>query len=355
MKRPFQIDHVNVNDLSECFVIAEIGHNHQGDLGKAKELIRQAKMCGADAVKFQKRDNKSLYTRELYEKPYEHENSFGRTYGEHREFLELDEEEFREIKRFCGEIGILFFATVFDIPSADFMHQLGVPAYKIASGDLKNLPLIRHVARFGKPLLISTGGGSLDDIEKVFNEVTPLNPQLCFMQCTASYPTLPEDIHLRVIESLRQRFPDTLIGFSDHYNGIAMAVAAYVLGARVIEKHFTLNHTWKGTDHPLSLEPIGLQKMVRDLRRLRLALGDPTKRPLPCETPNLVKMGKKIVAARALTKGHLLAVEDLAIKSPGDGISPDQIDALIGRKLLLDLAEDATILPEFFEGRKRSQ
>ncbi len=331
--RELKIDNQRIHDDGDCFVIAEIGHNHQGDLEKAKALILQAKNCGVNAVKLQKRDNKSLYSEEMYNKPYEHENSFGRTYGEHREFLEFDREEYAELKRYCRELGITFFATVFDFTSADFLAELEMPAYKIASGDLKNIPLINYVARFGKPVIVSTGGGTMEDVQRVYDLVMPVNPQLCLLQCTASYPAPPEDLNLNVIGSLRERFPDTVIGFSDHYNGISMAVAAYVLGARVLEKHFTLNHTWKGTDHAFSLEPSGMQKMVRDLRRVRAALGDGVKTNLPVETEAIVKMGKKIVAAKDLSAGHVLKAQDFDIKSPGDGLSPCEIENLIGRKL----------------------
>ena len=350
MMRELTIHGRRVSQEDDCFVIAEIGHNHQGDLQKAKDLIRQAKTCGADAVKFQKRDNKALYTRELYNKPYEHENSFGRTYGEHREYLEFGWKEYEELKKFSDDLGITFFATAFDFKSADFMERLGAPVFKIASGDLKNIPLIRHVAGFGKPVLVSTGGGSMRDLDRVYEAVMPINRKLCFLQCTASYPTQPEDIHLKVIEALLGRFPDLVIGFSDHYNGIVMATAAYVLGARVIEKHFTLNHTWKGTDHALSLEPVGMQKMVRDLRRLKLAMGSGEKNILPCEHPNLVKMGKKLVAARDLPAGHVLREEDIHIKSPGDGLAPSEAGKVIGRRLLEAVSEERTLSPEILEG-----
>ncbi|HEY1333676.1 MAG TPA: N-acetylneuraminate synthase family protein, partial [Myxococcaceae bacterium] len=239
--------------MSHCYVIAEVGHNHQGDVEKCKELFRVARECGADAVKLQKRDNRALYTREMYDKPYDNENSFGATYGEHREALEFGRDEYRELQRYCREIGITFFATAFDLPSADFLQSLDMPAYKIASGDLRTTPLLRHVARFGKPMIVSTGGAAMEDILRAYDAIMPINPQLCFLQCTASYPASAEDLNLNVITTLRARFPELVVGLSDHENGIAMAVAAYVLGARVVEKHFTLNHTWKGTDHAFSL------------------------------------------------------------------------------------------------------
>ena len=171
-----------------AYVIAEIGHNHQGDVEKAKALVRAARECGADAVKLQKRDNAQLYTRALYDAPYDNEHSFGRTYGEHREALELSAAEWLELREFSREEGITLFGTVFDEPSADFLHELGLPAFKIASGDLTNTPLLRHVAGLGRPMFLSTGGGTMDDVERAVDAILPLNAQLCVMQCTAVVP-----------------------------------------------------------------------------------------------------------------------------------------------------------------------
>jgi N-acetylneuraminate synthase/sialic acid synthase len=327
-------------------VIAEVGHNHQGDVAKCKDLFRSAKDCGVDAVKLQKRDNRALYTRAMYDKPYDHENSFGPTYGEHREALEFGRDEYVELQRYARELGLTLFATAFDIPSADFLARLDVPAYKIASGDLKSTPLLRHVAAFGRPMIVSTGGATLEDIQRAYDTLAPINRQICFLQCTAAYPASADELNLRVITTLRERYPELVIGLSDHENGIAMAVAAYVLGARVIEKHFTLNHTWKGTDHAFSLEPIGMRKLVRDLRRARVALGDGVKEPLPLEHAPLMKMGKKLVAARALGAGHVLSAADVAMKSPGDGLPPYYLDQILGRTLLVPLQPDEGIALE---------
>lgn len=349
MSRELTIDGHHITDDTDCYVIAEIGHNHQGDLDKARQLFQRAKECGVDAVKLQKRDNASLYTADMYNRPYDHENSFGRTYGEHRESLEFGRREYVELQRYARELGLTFFATAFDIPSADFLDDLNTPAYKLASGDLRNLPLLRHVARFQKPMIISTGGASVEDVQRAYNEVMPLNSQLAILQCTATYPTEPQDMNLRVVETFRARFPDAVIGLSDHFNGIAMAVVAYMLGARIIEKHFTLNHTWKGTDHALSLEPIGMQKMIRDLHRARVALGDGVKRQLAIEAGALLKMGKKLVASRLLPAGHVLTQEDIAIKSPGDGLPPTELDRIIGRRLLGAVEPDAAITLEILD------
>lgn len=322
-----------VNDQSDCYVIAEIGHNHQGDLDKCLEMFKVAKESGASAVKLQKRDNKTLFTDEAYNKAYENRNSYGATYGEHREFLEFGRAEYRVLKEYAEELGIDFFSTAFDIPSADFLEELDIPMYKIASGDIKTTPLLKHVARFGKPVILSTGGAMFEDVCRARDVMMPINEQLVILQCTAGYPPEWDELNLRVIETYRREFPQNVIGFSGHDSGIAMAVAAYVLGARVVEKHFTLNRASRGTDHAFSLEPVGLRKMVRDLRRVRLALGDGVKAMYPSEEQPVRKMGKSLVASRFLEAGHVLTSGDIAMKSPGGAIPPFELDNLIGRKL----------------------
>jgi sialic acid synthase len=334
MSARLTIDGFDIHDGSDCYVIAEIGHNHQGSLEQAKAMVTMAKDCGANAVKVQKRSNRTLYTREFFDQPYDNEFSFGPTYGEHREALELGRDDYVELQRYARELGITFFATPFDFESADFLAELDMPVYKLASADLLNTPLLRHVASFGKPMLISTGGATLEDVDRAVAAIRPINDQLCILQCTASYPCETEDLNLRVITTLRARYPDFVIGLSDHQNGISMSLIAYMLGARLIEKHFTLNHAWKGTDHAFSLMPEGLRKLVRDLRRVPSALGDGVKRPLPVEAKPLEKMGKKLVAARELDIGHVLTADDLAIKSPADGgLPPYELDRLVGRRL----------------------
>jgi sialic acid synthase len=337
--RSLTIDGVEISDASDCYTIAEVGHNHQGELEKAKQLIDAAKECGVNAVKLQKRSNRTLYTREFYDQPYDNELSFGRTYGEHREALELDVDEYRELQLHAREVGVTLFATAFDFESADQLAELDVPAFKFASGDLLNTQLQRHVAAFGKPMLLSTGGGTMEDVERAVDTILPINDKLCVLQCTAAYPAGVDDLNLKVITSLRERFPDLVIGLSDHQNGIAMALVAYMLGARVIEKHFTLDHALKGRDHAFSLMPEGMRRLVRDLQRVPAALGDGVKRPLPVEADPLEKMGKKLVAARELELGRVLTAEDIAIKSPADGgLPPYELDRLIGRRVRRPIA-----------------
>jgi N-acetylneuraminate synthase/sialic acid synthase len=327
-----------------AYVIAEIGHNHQGDVEKAKALVHAARECGVDAVKFQKRDNRALFTRVFYESPYDNENSFGATYGAHREALELSKTDWFELSQYAREEGVAFVAAAFDPPSADFIAELGVSAFKFASGDLLNVPFLRYAAAFGKPMFLSTGGGTIEDIDRAVEAITPLNDQLCVLHCTASYPADVEDLNLAVIATLRERYPELVIGLSDHHNGIAMAPVAYMLGARVFEKHFTLNHAWKGTDHAYSLMPDGMRRFVRDLQRVPLSLGDGVKRRLPSEERPLQKMGKQLVAAQDLPAGHVLGAGDLVAKSPADGgLPPYELDGLLGRTLARQLSEEQAL------------
>ena len=343
MSRQLTIDNTVISDEAPCYVIAEIGHNHQGDVEKCGELFRRAKECGAHAVKLQKRDNRSLFTKAMYDQVYGSENAFAPTYGAHREFLEFDRAQYIALQQAAREIGITFFATAFDQPSADFLADIDMPAYKLASGDLRNIPQLKHVAAIGKPMIISTGGGTLDDVRRAYDTIMPINRELAILQCTASYPCEPDRLNLRVIETYRREFPDVVIGLSSHDNGIAMPLIAYMLGARIVEKHFTLNRAWKGTDHAFSLEPTGLRKLVRDLTRSRVALGDGIKRALPEEIPSITKMAKKLVAGRDLPAGQVLSTADIAIKSPGDGLSPEHLEAVIGRKLTRPLGADDPI------------
>jgi len=336
----FKIGTREIGDHAHCYVIAEIGHNHQGSVEKARELFREAKNAGAHAVKLQKRDNRGLYTRAAYTKPYENSNSFGATYGEHREFLEFGLKEYQELQAYAKELDVEFFSTAFDLASADFLEALDVPAYKIASGDIKSIPLLKHVAAFGKPMIVSTGGAQIEDVQRAYDAVMPINANLAILQCTAGYPAAFEELDLRVISTYRERFPGAVIGFSSHDNGIAMPLAAYMLGARIVEKHFTLNRTSKGTDHAFSLEPLGLKKMVRDLERTFNALGDGAKKVYESEKAPIVKMGKSLVVAHDLPAGHVITAQDIVMKSPGGGIPPYEFDSVIGLVTLKPLHED---------------
>jgi sialic acid synthase len=349
MARELTINGDKIEDGGDCYVIAEIGHNHQGDVEQCKRMFDVAKDCGVNAVKLQKRDNRALFTKAMYDSSYVHRNSYGATYGEHRERLEFGRAEYEELIRHAKQIGITFFSTAFDVRSADFLADLDMPAFKIASGDINNLKLLRHVAQFGKPMIISSGGASMDDVLRAYYAIMPLNRQLCIMQCTSGYPAEPDELNLKVIETFRQRFPETVIGLSAHDDGIAMTLVAYVMGAHVVEKHFTLNRAAKGTDHAFSLTPEGLRKLVRDLQRARMAAGDGIKRRYESETAPLYKMGKKLVAARDLPAGHVLSEADIAIKAPNDGLPAHEYDNVLGMRLVAPLKADENIGYEMLE------
>jgi sialic acid synthase len=279
-----------IADDEKCYVIAELGSNHQGDVQTALDMVDAAALAGASAVKLQKRDTATLYSQAMLDRPYTGEQSFGATYGEHREALELGWSAFQACRRLAERRKVAMFATAFDEPSADMLDKVPVPAYKIASGGLTDTALLTHVAKKGKPIILSTGGGTLDDIDRAVATIRPINSQLALLHCTASYPAVFEEQNLRVIGTLRRRYPELVIGWSCHVHNISTAMAAYALGARIIEVHFTLNRAMKGTDHSFSLEPASLRKMVKDLNSLRLALGDGVKRWYDSEQAPISKM-----------------------------------------------------------------
>lgn len=330
-------------DGSNPFVVAEVGHNHQGNLETALDLIRAAAYAGASSVKFQKRSNRNLFTEKGFNAPYSSENAFGATYGEHREALEFGRDEYLRCMEEADRLGILFFSTAFDFESVDFLVDLDVPLLKVASGDITSLPLLDYIAQTGIPTIFSTGGAQMEEIREAHEVFVARGAEHAILQCTAGYPPKYEELNLRVIETLRTEFPNQVIGYSGHDNGIAMALAAYVLGAQIIEKHFTLDRTMKGTDHAFSLEPEGMRKMVRDLKRAQIALGDGEKVFYETETAPVIKMSKSIVAAKDLSAGTLITKEHLAYKSPGVGLKPNKLDLVLGKTLNIDLGHDDLI------------
>jgi len=319
-----------IADDTDAYIVAEIGNNHCGDLRKAFELIRKAKEAGADAVKTQTRNNQEIYTKALFESPYDHENSYGKTYGKHREALELRRSDYKELFYYAAELRIDFFSTAFDEKSVDLLMEFNPPAFKISSGDITNLPLLNHVAMTRRPIILSTGAATMGDILKAIDVITNWHEEIAILQCTAAYPCAFEELDLRVIETYRKNFP-YCIGLSSHDNGIAMGPVAYALGARIFEKHFTLNHTWKGTDHAFSLEPPGLTKFIRDIRRVKVALGNGVKKQYESEEKGILKMRKSLYAACDIQKGEILTPFNIARKSPANGIPVSEIGKFIGR------------------------
>jgi len=342
--RKLQINDIVVSDESKAFVIAEIGHNHQGSVETCKKMFKAAAESGATAVKLQKRNNKELFTKEFYDSPYNSENAFGPTYGSHREALEFNFEDYRDLKSYAESLGVIFFSTAFDFSSVDFLVKLGVPLIKMASGDLKSTPLLKYAASTGIPLIISTGGAKLKDVQIAYEAIKSVtDTPFAILQCTAAYPAGPEILNLNVIKTYRNEFQDAVIGFSAHDLGIAMGPAAYALGARIFEKHFTLDRSMKGTDHAFSLEPIGMKKYVRDLNNVASALGDGVKNTLEIELAPLKKMSKKIVIAEPVEKGERLSLVKLMFMSPGDGISPADLHLVENKVATRSLEKGETL------------
>ena len=330
------LDKSEVSEKSPCYVIAEVGHNHQGNIESCKKLFLEAKLSGANAVKLQKRNNKKLYTEKFYNSPYDNPNSYGKTYGLHREFLEFDKNQYLELKKYAKEIDITFFATPFDFDSVDFLEEINLPFYKIASADITNLPLINYVIEKKKPIIFSTGGCTEKDIDRTYDLLKKSKSEFALLHCVSSYPTPPELVNLELISHYRNKF-NCIVGFSSHDNGIALSLASYVKGARIIEKHFTLDRSLKGTDHPMSLAPSGLRKLVKDLKKIEKATGNGTKTLLDNEKEPIKKMAKKIVASKSLKKGTIIQLSNLDFKSPGDGLPPYMAYDLVGKKLTKDI------------------
>lgn len=295
--RSITIGHSVITDNSPAWVIAEIGSNHGGHVQTACDMIRIAASCGAGAVKLQKRDNKTLYSQALLDQPYVNEHSYGATYGEHREALEFSRTEYVICQQEAQRANVECFATAFDEASVDFLLALNVPAIKIASGGLTDHALLRHVAAARVPIVLSTGGGTVKEIDQAVEIILAQHVQLALLHCTAAYPVRDYAEHnLRCLVTFQERYPQCVIGWSGHDSGIALAIMAYTLGARIIEMHFTLSRTNKGTDNAFSLEPAGLQKLTRDLRRAHAAYGDGIKRYYKSEIDPIAKMRRRVLA-----------------------------------------------------------
>jgi len=334
-----------VGEGNPCFVIAEIGINHNGKLSIAKTMVEVIASCGADCVKFQKRSVERILTREGLDMPYQHENSFGATYGEHRRALELSGDEYGVLKRHAEERGMEFLASAWDEESADLLEELGVAAYKVASADVTNLPLLEHVAAKGKPVILSTGMARMGEVERAVETIRRRNEQLALLQCTSKYPCEFGEVNLRVMLEYRRRF-GCVVGYSGHERGISVTVGAVALGASIVEKHFTLDRAMKGGDHAASLEPGGLRKLTRDIRAFEEALGSPEKRVQASELPIRRKLAKSLVSAEPIGKGTALSARMLTTKGPGTGLSPARMGDVMGKRVLRDIPEDTVIMEE---------
>jgi sialic acid synthase SpsE len=321
------------------FVIAEIGLNHNGDPDLAAQLVRTAAASGVDGVKFQKRDTAALLTKELADSPYEAWYSYGSTYGEHREALELSVQDLVKLKDLAESLDVEFFFSAWDLPSVAVCEDIGVRVYKVASADVTNFPLLERLAETGKPIIMSTGMTEQAEVDRAVELIRAHHDQIVLLHCVSTYPAEFDEINLASIPVMRERY-HCPVGYSGHERGIAVSSAAVALGAAAVERHFTLDRASKGPDHAASLEPPGLMKLVRDIRALERAMGRPRTTVLERERAVRQKLGKSLVAARALPAGHVLAAGDLLAKSPGKGLPPDELPNVLGKALTRALEPD---------------
>ncbi len=344
-----------VGDGEPAFIIAEAGVNHNGDIAMAKRMIAAAAEAGADVVKFQTWRTEAIICRDAPKAQYQKEgDSDSESMFEMEKALELPPAAFAELKRDTERAGLIFLSSPFDEPSVDVLDELDVAAFKIPSGELTNLPLLRHTARKGRPMIISTGMTTLGEVERAVEAVTGEgNEQIVLTHCTSCYPTALSDCNLRAPTALSDcnlRAMQTLraafgypVGYSDHTEGLTVAVAAVALGACVIEKHFTLDKTLAGPDHKASLEPDELRDLVQSVRGCEAALGSAEKAPTAAEEDVKAVARKSIVAARAIRGGTRITADMLALKRPGTGLPPDALELVVGQTAAREIPEDTLV------------
>jgi N,N'-diacetyllegionaminate synthase len=333
--------------MNKTFIIAEAGVNHNGSLEMALQLIDVAVAAGADAVKFQTFKAEKIIAVNAPKAGYQKETTGSdESQLEMVKKLELDETAHNKLHQYCKHKGIQFLSTPFDLESIDLLYRLGLEIFKIPSGEITNLPYLRKLGALKKRLILSTGMADLGEIEDALDVLTesgtPLE-NITVLHCNTEYPTPFEDVNLRAMLTIRNAFSGISVGYSDHTNGIEVAVAAVALGAAVLEKHFTLDRNLPGPDHKASLEPDELKAMVQAIRNIEQALGDGIKRPSPSEVKNKPIARKSLVATQPIKTGELFSAENITAKRPGAGISPMRWDEVLGQAAQKDYEKDELI------------
>ena len=333
----------------EPFIIAEVGQNHQGDLEKAREYVKVFSYEGANAIKFQTRNNKFLFSNDAYNAPYSSENAFADTYGQHREKLELSPDELRILKKDCKKFGVKFMSTPFDEPSLELLKEIDVDLLKIASFDLGNLSFLNRIAELNKPVVMSIGGGKLDQIKESIIVLKKKVKEVAVLHCVSEYPCEYDRLGLENIKNLKKEFQDCIIGSSDHFNGILSGPIAYMMGARVFEKHVTLNRGWKGTDHSFALEPLGFRKFVRDIKRVKFML--PVKDQFDLGNEKVFKkLGKSIIAFQEIKAGDKFSLENLSGRIFKETFIPVRDSfKLIGKKAKRNISKNQAIMMDDYD------
>lgn len=332
--------------MNKVFIIAEAGVNHNGSIELAKKLIDVAVEAGVDAVKFQTFKAENLVSKNAQKADYQKQT----TDKEESQFemikkLELDVSTHKELIAYCKTKNIMFLSTPFDHDSIELLNDLGLEIFKIPSGEITNLPYLRHIGKLGKKVILSTGMANIGEIENALDiliEAGTKKENITVLHANTEYPTPMEDVNLKAMLTIGKTF-DVAFGYSDHTLGIEVPTAAVALGASCIEKHFTLDKTMQGPDHKASLEPDELKAMVKAIRNIELALGSSVKKPSPSEAKNKLIARKSIVAKTNIKKGDILSENNLAIKRPGNGISPMRWDEIVGIVASKDYKEDELI------------
>ncbi|HET6463282.1 MAG TPA: N-acetylneuraminate synthase family protein [Candidatus Krumholzibacteria bacterium] len=346
--------------MSHTYIIAEVGQNHNGDMDVARQLIdvagmpvfdhfSGARLRGVDAVKFTKRDLNEEMTSEAANKPYTSPHAFGATYIEHRRALELSIDQHAELEQYAHARGLEFIETLCSPGCLELLSRVKVDAIKIASRDVTNIPLLEALGDLPHRIIVSTGMCTLDELKRALQVLSKREKRIDILHCLSQYPADYAHINLRSIAFLKKEFPRHVIGYSDHSIGIVVPAVAVGLGAEIIEKHITLNHNMKGSDHRASLEPDGLWRVVRDIRNVELSLGKDGKEfdPVVQETRN--KLGRSLALSQSLHKGDVLEERFLCMLSPGTGLPWEARESVVGRRATRELAANALIQAGDFE------
>jgi sialic acid synthase len=337
--------------MGNSYLIGEIGQNHNGSVDIAKLLIDKAAqevvdplfgqhLTPWDAVKLTKRDLSEELSASAMSKPYNNPNSFGKTYGEHRAALELNDEQHFELYQYAKSYGLDFVETLCAIGCLSMLKYFQPDRLKVASRDLTNLPLLEALAETKIPIIFSTGMGGVKEIDNALEVITKHHEQITILHCLSQYPSEYRNINLNSIHFLKERYPNYVIGYSDHSIGISIPNAAVAMGAKVIEKHITLDRGMKGTDQKGSLSPDGMYRMVRDIRNLEMAFGEMKKEASEAVSSARVKLERSIATSRDLKAGEIIKEKDLHMLSPGDGFKWTERENLVGKKLKLDVQKD---------------
>lgn len=328
-------------------IIAEAGVNHNGSMEIAKQLVDAAVEAGVDIIKFQTFKAEKLVSKAAKQAEYQKKNIGDGNDSQYEMLkkLELSEKDHEELMAYCKEKGIRFWSTAFDFESMDYLHSLGLGLWKIPSGEITNYPFIRKIASYGEDVIMSTGMCEMMDIQNAMDVLLRYGirkEQITLLHCNTQYPTPYQDVNLNAMASIKHEF-DIQVGYSDHTSGIEVPIAAVALGAKIIEKHFTIDRNLPGPDHKASLEPYELKAMVSAIRHIEQALGDGIKRVSDSEKANISVARKSIVAACSIKKGELLTEENLTVKRPATGLSPMLWDEVVGTIAIKDYEEEDLI------------